>query len=174
MDLARCPRPKTCPASAAYIIQAHSSDDDQVHSASVQDSDWKRIGCVVYTTGTRRFQYFGTPAGWALDECHVDKSGQWLMILETTSGGSRRNRVVDLTKGRITAIDDVHGALGHLDMGFGYAVGADTFNPLPNATILLEFPVASTERPSGRWCISTSDGTSPPPTTSRTAMRLVA
>ena len=49
----------------------------------------------------------------------------------------------------MTTIDDAAGALGHLDMGFGYAVGADNYNPLPNATILLKFPVTSTQRPVG-------------------------
>ena len=44
---------------------------------------------------------------------------------------------------------DAQGALGHLDMGWGYAVGADNFNPSPNATILLKFPVTSTQRPVG-------------------------
>jgi hypothetical protein len=34
-------------------------------------------------------------------------------------------------------------------MGYGYAVGADTYNPLPNATILLKFPLTRTERPIG-------------------------
>lgn len=149
MDLAECPQPAVCPAGAAYIIQPHSSDDDLVHSASVQDTDWKRVGCVVYTPGAEGFRYFGTPAGYALDECHVDKSGRWLMILETTSAGARRNRIVDLQSGTITTINDVDGALGHLDMGFGYAVGADTFNPWANATILLTFPVTSVQRPIG-------------------------
>ena len=78
---------------------------------------------------------FAPPTGYALDECHVDKSGRWLMLLETRPGGLRRNRVVDLRRNRITTIDDVNGALGHLDMGFGYAVASDMFNPLPNSTI---------------------------------------
>jgi hypothetical protein len=49
-------------------------------------------------------------------------------------------------------------------MGFGYAVGADTFNPLPNATILLKFPVTQTARPIGpvlhynkRWDIAAAN-----------------
>ena len=149
LDLAACPRPQICPAAAAFILQPHSSDDDLVHSATVQNSDWQRIGCIVYQGATRRFRYFGMPNGYSFDECHVDKSGRWLMLLETRTDGARRNRVVDLHTGRITTIADVHGALGHLDMGFGYAVGADTFNPLPNATILLKFPPASTTRPVG-------------------------
>src|SRR5687768_6177843 len=47
LDLAMCPRPRVCPAIAASLIQAHSSDNDLVHSATVQDSDWRRLGCVV-------------------------------------------------------------------------------------------------------------------------------
>ncbi len=149
LDLTQCGRPRICPAAAAYITQPHSSDDDLVHSATVQDAEWRRIGCVVYQTAARRFRYYGTPAGYALDECHVDKSGTWLMLLETRADGSRRNRVVEFRNGKITSIEGVEGGLGHLDMGFGYAVGADTFSPLPNATILLKFPVTSTTRPVG-------------------------
>ena len=164
LDLNACPRPIVCPASAAFIIQPHSSDNDRVHSATVQDTGFRRIGCVTYHSGTLQFRYFATPVGYIFDECHVDKSGRWLMIVETHSGGSRRNRVVDLKYGQITTIEDVNGALGHLDMGFGYAVGADTFNPLPNATILLRFPVATTTRPIGpvvhfnkRWDIAAAN-----------------
>jgi len=54
--------------------------------------------------------------------------------------------------------------LGHLDMGFGYAVGADNWNPLPNATILLKFPVTNSQRPIGpavhfnkRWDIAAAN-----------------
>jgi hypothetical protein len=149
LDLAQCARPQICPAAAAFILQPHSSDDDLVHSATVQNAAWQRLGCVVYQSTTRRFRYFGMPSGYSLDECHVDKSGRWLMVLETRADGGRRNRIVDLKARRTTTIGDVEGALGHLDMGFGYAVGADTCNPLPNATIVLKFPPATTVRPIG-------------------------
>lgn len=149
LDITECPRPLLCPAEAAFITQPHSSDDDLVHSATVQDSEWRRLGCVVYESHLRRFSFFATPAGHVLDECHIDKSGRWLMLLETRSDSSRRNRIVDLRNYRTVTIEDVDGALGHLDMGSGYAVGADTFNPLPNATILLDFPVTDTTRPIG-------------------------
>jgi hypothetical protein len=86
------------------------------------------------------------------------------MLLEVTASGSLNNRIVDLRRGTITTIDDVQGALGHLDMGYGYAVGADNWNPLPNATILLKFPVRSTQRPIGpvvhynkRWDIAAAN-----------------
>ena len=87
---------------------------------------FSRLGCVVYKS--TRFQFFAPPAGFALDECHVDKSGNWLMLLEVNPNGSVQNRIVDLLQGTITTIDDLNGSLGHLDMGFGYAVGADNFN----------------------------------------------
>jgi hypothetical protein len=149
LDLRACAKPRVCPSDASSITQPHSSDDDLVHVATVQNTNWARTGCVVYETAARRFRYFGTPRGYVFDECHVDKSGGWVLLQESRLDGGRRNRIIDLHRGKVTTVDDVNGALGHLDMGFGYAVGADTFNPLPNATIVLKFPVASAQRPIG-------------------------
>ena len=162
MDLGACPRPAVCPSNAAFLIQPHSSDDDLVHSATLQDTDWQRIGCVVQ--GPAGFRYYPTPEGYSFDECHIDKSGRWLMLLQGRPDGGRINRVVDIQTGGETIIDASAGALGHLDMGFGYAVGADNYNPLPNATILLRFPVSSAQRPAGpalhynkRWDIAAAN-----------------
>jgi hypothetical protein len=150
MDLGTCRRPQLCPSNAAYIFQPHSSDDDSTHSATVQDLNYNHLGCVVYrSTWKKPFQFFPPPKGFELDECHVDKSGNWLMLLEVNPNGSVQNRIVDLQRGTITTIDDLNGSLGHLDMGYGYAVGADNYNPDPNATILLKFPVTTTQRPVG-------------------------
>ncbi len=164
MDLAQCRRPGVCPANAAYIFQPHSSDDDATHSATVQDVGFNRLGCVIYKAAGKKFQFFAPPTGFTLDECHVDKSGSWLMLLEVNPNGAEQNRIVDLRKGTITIIDDVNGSLGHLDMGFGYAVGADNYNSFPNATILLKFPVTTTRRPVGpvvhynkRWDIAAAN-----------------
>jgi len=162
MDLNNCPRPSVCPANSAFITQPHSSDDDRVHSASVQDVNWQRIGCVVFRRNA--YRYFATPDGFIFDECHVDKSGRWLAVLQNRLDGSRVNRIVDLATGQETLIEGVNGALGHLDMGYGYAVGADPYNGLPNATILLKGPVKSTQRPIGpvvhynkRWDIAAAN-----------------
>jgi hypothetical protein len=162
LDLAACPRPRICPASAAYLTQTHSSDDDQVHSATVQNTSWQRLGCVVYRAS--RFAFYPTQSGHTFDECHVDKSGRWVLILEVRPDGSLINRIVDTKTGKASIIEDAAGALGHLDMGSGYAVGADNYNPLPNATIVLKFPVRSTQRPIGpvvhfnkRWDIAAAN-----------------
>jgi hypothetical protein len=133
--------------------------------ATVQDASYNPLGCVVYRTAGRHFSFFAPRAGYVLDECNLDKSGRWLIILEvSTSTGAESNRIVDLNKGKITTIDDMQGALGHLDTGFNYAVGADNWNPLPNATILLTFPPARTQRPVGpvvhfnkRWDINAAN-----------------
>ncbi|HET9267724.1 MAG TPA: hypothetical protein VFO31_06150 [Vicinamibacterales bacterium] len=149
MDLGRCPRPNVCPANGTFILQPHSSDDDTVHSATVQDASFSALGCVVYRSRFTQFQFYAPRQGFALDECHIDKSGRWLMLQEVDGVGLTQNRVVDVSRRTVVTIDDPNGSLGHLDMGFGYAVGADNFNNLPNATILLKFPVARTQRPVG-------------------------
>jgi hypothetical protein len=161
-DLAACPRPSICPSDAAFIFQPHSSDDDRMHSATVQDASFRRLGCVA--SDSSRFVYVPTRTGYLLDECHLDKSGRWLLMLETQAGGALDNRVVDLATGTVTAVTDAAGALGHLDTGFGYAIGADNYNSLPNASILVKFPLASTQRPIGpvvhfnkRWDIAAAN-----------------
>jgi hypothetical protein len=162
MDLGKCPRPKICPAGAQYITQPHSSDNDLVHSASVQDANWQRIGCVI--SRPSGFLYYSPPGGFIFDECNIDKSGRWLILLENRPNGTRINQIVDMQTGAKTTIDGNDGALGHLDTGYGYAVGADSYNPLPNATILLKFPLQSTQRPIGpvvhynkRWDIAAAN-----------------
>jgi len=162
LDLDACPRPAVCPLDAAFLTQPHSSDDDLVHSATVQNTDWRRVGCVVY--GPSGFQYYPTPDGYSFDECHIDKSGRWLMLLEGRPDGARINRVVDTQTFEQTIVDAADGALGHLDMGYGYAVGADNYNPFANGTILLKFPVISAQRPIGpvlhynkRWDIAAAN-----------------
>ena len=163
MDLSQCARPTICPTNAAFIYQPHSSDDDTAHSATVQDANFQRLGCVAFRAGG--FTYVPTRVGYTLDECHIDKQGRWLMVLEVrSSDGALDNRIVDLATSMVTTVADVEGGLGHLDMGFGYAVGADNYNPLPNASILMKFPLASTQRPVGpvvhynkRWDIAAAN-----------------
>ena len=105
-DLNACPRPSVCPADAAFIFQPHSSDDDRIHSATVQDAAFRQLGCVVSDASAFRYVSVRT----------------------------------------------------------GYAVDADNYNPLPNASILLKFPLAATERPLGpvvhfnkRWDIAAAN-----------------
>lgn len=118
------------------ILQMHSSNDDLVHSATLQvASTGELLGCLVYLESTKQFRWY--PKIGVFDECNLDKSGRWTISLEDLNiSGDIANRIFDNQTGQETRITGPNGTLGHLDMGYGYALGADGFNPLPNATIL--------------------------------------
>jgi hypothetical protein len=56
-------------------------------------------------------------------------------------------RIFDNQTGQETRISGPNGTLGHMDTGYGYAVGADNFNPMPNASILWSFNPAIVQGP---------------------------
>src|SRR5262249_41049835 len=70
--------------SDRFLWQPHSSNDETVHSATLAQSldngnSSAFLGCLVHRQG--RFLFF--PEIGEIDECAVDKSGQWLWIIET-------------------------------------------------------------------------------------------
>jgi hypothetical protein len=108
-----------------YIWQTNSSDDDDVHSATLRASDtFAMLGCLVYRESTKEFSYF--PATGDFDECQVDKSGGWLLIKENVDGvAGEDNRIIDLRPSRFVFLDQ-QGAAGHSDNGYGYMVAWTT------------------------------------------------
>jgi hypothetical protein len=152
MDIDRCPRDGgqfDCPADARYIDHPHSSDDDHVHSANVS-SETRLVGCVAYrdnpAQGERSYLFFTPPGGRQLDECSVDKSGDWLMMLAGDD-----NIIFNLHTGASSnPLPNGAGAHGHFDLGYGYSVGADDQDGAhPNATTLIQFPPTQETRPLG-------------------------
>jgi hypothetical protein len=129
------------------VTQMHSSDDDKVHSFTVQDSSFNMLGCGVYHEDTKTFQYF--PAVGTYDECNLDLSGRWLLIHEGSA--DLDNHVIDLQTNTETVILNQNGRLGHLDMGENYAVGNSGSVPLPQAALLYKFPLATTTYPIGPY-----------------------
>ena len=121
------------------IWQMHSSNDDRVHSATLQVTDTgEYLGCLVYFEATKQYRFY--PKIGIFDECNLDKSGRWVISLEDIGiPGDEANRIFDNQTGQETRIGGPYGTLGHLDTGYGYAVGADGYNSLPNATILSTF-----------------------------------
>ena len=122
-----------------YIWQAHSSDDDRVHSATLRDKNtYEMLGCLVYREDTHLFSWF--PKVGDFDECHVDKSGRWLVSFEQVDGAyGLDNRIIDLQTGTERRILDQDGGTGHMDAGFGYMAGQDNWNNLANAVRLYTF-----------------------------------
>jgi hypothetical protein len=104
------------------VWQMHSSDDDQVHCATVErvvsDGPYVKIGCVV--ADARRGQQRFFPTLGDFDECQVDTTGTWLVIKETL--GRLINRVINLDTGSEIQVDL---ALGHSDVGAGSMTGED-------------------------------------------------
>jgi hypothetical protein len=121
----------------AEIRQGSSSDDDTVHAA-VMRKGGNPIGCYVHREATGEGTLF--PAGHRFDECQIDRSGRWLLIKEDVDGkNAEDNRIIDLATGGERVILDENGALGHSDMGWGYAVGEDNWNGEPGAVMLWRF-----------------------------------
>jgi hypothetical protein len=126
---------------AGYEIwQMHSSDDDRVHSATLRNATThEMLGCLIYHEDSAQFQYF--PKVGDFDECNLDRSGRWAISLETTQGTAYGDdmRVFDLATGSERRVLDQNGAVGHADMGYGYVVGTDNWNALPNAIQTWDF-----------------------------------
>jgi len=116
-----------------YLWQAHSSADDQVHSATLrQSSTYEMLGCVVYDERTKRTSWFAKKGDF--DECQIDRSGRWLVTKENVDGlNGEDNRIIDLQTGTEQVLTDPNGASGHSDLGFGYMIAEDNFNRFPGA-----------------------------------------
>jgi hypothetical protein len=112
------------------LWQAHSSDDGEVHSATVQQVSssgaWPKIGTVVCRNG--RTQYFA--ARGSLDESQVTADGSFLVIKEDDD-----NRIINLATGEERMLRDGDGAVGHSDCGAGIVVGEANL-PEPGACVL--------------------------------------
>jgi hypothetical protein len=124
-----------------YIWQPSSSNDDKVHAATVADvATFKFLGCMAYKEDTKQFFYFPS-RGIEFNECQIDKSGRWLLILEklSTTTPDLDNRIIDLQTGTEKTLLDKKGAAGHYDTGFGYMVADDNWGSFPNTTRLWKF-----------------------------------
>ncbi len=119
--------------SGYYIWQMHSSDDDKVHIATLRSSSTSAmLGCLAYREDTAAISWY--PARGRLDECHLERSGRYMIMLDNVDGSyGEDNRIVDLTTGAESLVMDQDGAAGHADVGFGYIVNEDDWNSLPGA-----------------------------------------
>ena len=119
------------------VWQMSSSYYDDVHAATLRIKGTNTfLGCLVYFEATGQLSFYAKAGNF--DECEIDKSGRFLMIFEQIDGrNGMDNRIIDLATGHEERHVDAPGvaSLGHHDLGFGYAVGHDHYNHLPNATL---------------------------------------
>jgi len=104
------------------LWQPHSSDDGQVHSATVRqivsDGKYPYLGTLVWYRGRPR--YF--PAIGDLDESALDSTGEFVVIKEKRDG-LLHNRIIELATGITQTLTNAQGAVGHSDMGPGLLIG---------------------------------------------------
>ena len=102
------------------LWQAHSSDDGQTHSATVQritdNGPYQNAGTVVVSHGQQ--EYF--PAQGTLDESQITADGSYLIIKEDDD-----NRVITMGTRDTRLFRNADGALGHSDCGRSLIVGED-------------------------------------------------
>jgi hypothetical protein len=132
------------------IHQTNSSNDDDVHSATLENaSTYAVMGCMAYKVSTQQFYYF--PKQGAFDECQIDKSGRYLEIKELLPSDpcttcDEDDVIEDLQTGTQTVLYDKAGAGGHSDLGYGTMVATDNWNNDANAWRLWDlsapFPTA--------------------------------
>jgi len=129
--------------SGYHLWQTHSSDDDQVHSATVRaNRNYAMLGCVAYREDIRQAYYY--PKKGDYDECQIDKSGRWLVIKENVDArDGEDNRIIDLQTGVERVLLDRDGAGGHSDLGHGYMIAADNWARESNTTKLWRFDASN-------------------------------
>lgn len=109
------------------LWQAHSTDDGTAHSATLQrTTDWARVGTVCRDRDRLRY----IPAQGSLDESQISPDGEYLLIKEDDD-----NRIITLATGEERRLTNAAGALGHSDLGRGFAVGE---NDQIGACVLLD------------------------------------
>ncbi|HEY3644573.1 MAG TPA: Ig-like domain-containing protein [Gammaproteobacteria bacterium] len=119
------------------IAQTNSSNDDDVHSATLENATtYAKEGCVVYQSSTKKFWLF--PTVKAFDECQVDKSGRYVEVKQkltqdTCTSCDEDDTIIDLQTGKQQVLLDKDGAGGHSDLGYGTMVASDNWNTQPNA-----------------------------------------
>lgn len=118
--------------SGHNLWQCHNSYDDQVHSATIQDSNYKIIGWGVKENFAREriFPVHGDNP----DECQIDKSGRFLTIKE-----DNYNKIIDLLNNSEKIIQNEEGAVGHSDCGFGCILGENDMSQSAGALDLIDF-----------------------------------
>jgi hypothetical protein len=124
------------------VWQPHANGDDTKIVFTVRNNADVGVRCAIFNTATLTFYSF-TAAG-VYNECLMDKSGRYLMLVENTVAGPSpngdENLLVDTTNNAQVQILDNNGAYGHADAGWGYFLGLDNWNSMPGAVTSIDAP----------------------------------
>ena len=117
------------------MVQASASNDDNVFTATLENATtYAPLGCVAYNVSTKQFHFF--PQMVSINECQVDKSGRYVLILEQTPQTCATcdldTVVEDLQTGQQQILLKQSGGGSHYAMGYGSEIEADAWS-VPNA-----------------------------------------
>jgi hypothetical protein len=112
-----------------HIFQMSKSADDNVFAWLEEDSNYSKIGYVVYRRDQNRI-IFRSLYMSNLDEVQLDKSGRYLTVkTQDQTAGQIRMYIIDLSNGQSTPVraGNPELACGHSDNGQGISIGIDNF-----------------------------------------------
>lgn len=138
-----CTTANGCPRR---LHQTHVNADDTVFAGTLVNTNTQALlGCWVYRVPQDQFRFY--PASGTFDECLIDKSGRYAILLENlgTPGDSLGNRIFDNTTGTLIATKTgPSGTLGHMDCGYEFCFGIDNNGPTPpNPNSTTKYTLAS-------------------------------
>lgn len=112
------------------LWQIHSNYYENIHSATIKDSDYNTIGWGIY----HRNETVILPINGSPDECQIDKSGRYLFVKEDDN-----NRIINIETNTEIIIGNEAGALGHSDCGQMFAIGENDYSDKPGALDMINF-----------------------------------
>jgi hypothetical protein len=134
-----------------FITQPHSDATDTNHTASLWQTNANNtttsLGCVTWNSSTSVFRFY--PKTGTYDECILDKSGRWTLLLQDINANGDNDMVVfDNTTGtQVLSYTGPVNTAGHSDTGFNYLVTQDGHNSQPSATIRWDYSTTPTVGP---------------------------
>jgi len=127
-------------AGPGHVLwQTSTSADDRVHAMTIRTlGDYRSLACAVFWEDSGA--YMSWPVSAEFDECHIDRSGHWLHIIDTvvSDQGELDNIIVNLDSLQEKIITDADGAGGHNGQGYGGVIQADNWS-LPGAVRYFDY-----------------------------------
>jgi hypothetical protein len=126
-----------------FITQPHSDATDTNHTASLWQTNANNtttsLGCVTFNSSTNVFRFY--PKQGTYDECLLDKSGRWTLLLQDINANGDNDMVVfdNTTGNQVLSFTGPVNTAGHSDTGFNYLVTQDGHNAQMSATIRWDY-----------------------------------
>lgn len=125
--------------TGVFMWQTHASADDVHHVGTVcQDSgagfcesstNDHYLSCWYYNSTTTTFRTYARVGGaGSMDECHLSKDGRYTVMTDVVAGHVQQRIFENLSGSLVQTLAYAsNGAFSHVDTGYTYIVGAESF-----------------------------------------------